>query len=418
MKLKQTIIYLITASLNFTSCGKKEAAPEAKTEQTAKAKDHEEAAPTIASLTEDQIQSVGVTTGPIEMKELTATVKANGLLRVPNNNKATVAALFSGVVKTLNILEGDYVRKGQVIATITNPEYIRVQEQYLTTISRIAFAEQEFKRQNELYKNDAGTKKNLQSSSSELRTLSTQKASLARQLQMMGINPASVTNASMRTGLAITAPISGTISNIRAQIGSYVDVSAPVAEIIDNTSLHLDLQVFEKDLPRMRIGQIVHFKLTNNPETEYDAKVYSIGSSFENESKTIAVHCTVIGNKTGLIDGMNITGVVSLDHSTTPAIPTEAIVEADGKFYVFIQTNKKAEAHEESESKDKKETTPAEKSHARTINFEKVEVIKGTSDMGYTAITPVGQLAPDAKVVVKGAFFVNAKLTNVGEHEH
>jgi len=418
MKLKQTIIYLITASLIFTSCGKKEAAPEAKIEQPAKAKDHEEAAPTIASLTEDQIQSVGVTTGPIEMKELTATVKANGLLRVPNNNKATVAALFSGVVKTLNILEGDYVRKGQVIATIANPEYIRVQEQYLTTISRIAFAEQEYKRQNELYTNDAGTKKNLQSSSSELRTLSTQKASLARQLQMMGINPSSVTNASMRTGLAITAPISGTISNIRAQIGSYVDVSAPVAEIIDNTSLHLDLQVFEKDLPRMRIGQIVHFKLTNNPETEYDAKVYSIGSSFENESKTIAVHCTVIGNKTGLIDGMNITGVVSLDHSTTPAVPNEAIVEADGKFYVFIQTNKKAEAHEESESKDKKETTPAEKSHAKTINFEKVEVIKGTSDMGYTAITPVGELAPDAKIVVKGAFFVNAKLTNVGEHEH
>ncbi|MCT3833186.1 efflux RND transporter periplasmic adaptor subunit [Elizabethkingia anophelis] len=418
MKLKQTIIYLITASLIFTSCGKKEAAPEAKTEQTAKAKDHEEAAPTIASLTEDQIQSVGVTTGPIEMKELTATVKANGLLRVPNNNKATVAALFSGVVKTLNILEGDYVHKGQVIATIANPEYIRVQEQYLTTISRIAFAEQEYRRQNELYTNDAGTKKNLQSSSSELRTLSTQKASLARQLQMMGINPASVTNASMRTGLAITAPISGTISNIRAQIGSYVDVSAPVAEIIDNTSLHLDLQVFEKDLPRMRIGQIVHFKLTNNPETEYDAKVYSIGSSFENESKTIAVHCTVIGNKTGLIDGMNITGVVSLDHSTTPAIPTEAIVEADGKFYVFIQTDKKPEAHEEAESKDKKEVAPAEQSHARTVNFEKVEVIKGTSDMGYTAITPVGQLAPDAKIVIKGAFFVNAKLTNVGEHEH
>ena len=100
MKLKQTIIYLITASLIFTSCGKK-AAPETKAEQPAKAKDHEEAAPTIASLTEDQIQSVGVTTGPIEMKELTATVKANGLLRVPNNNKATVAALFSGVVKRL-----------------------------------------------------------------------------------------------------------------------------------------------------------------------------------------------------------------------------------------------------------------------------------------------------------------------------
>jgi hypothetical protein len=47
---------------------------------------------------------------------------------------------------------------------------------------------------------------------------------------------------------------------------------------------------------------------------------------------------------------------VSLDHSTTPAIPNEAIVEADGKFYVFIQTNKKPEAHEEAASEDKKKT--------------------------------------------------------------
>jgi multidrug resistance efflux pump len=121
----------------------------------------------------------------------------------------------------------------------------------------------------------------------------------------------------MRSGLVITAPISGTISRITAQIGSYVDISSPVATVIDNGSIHLDLQVFEKDLPKMRVGQIVHFKLTNNPETEYDAKIYSIGSSFENESKTISMHCEVIGNKAGLIDGMNITGIVSLDKSTT-----------------------------------------------------------------------------------------------------
>ncbi len=147
----------------------------------------------------------------------------------------------------------------------------------------------------------------------------------------------------MKSGLVITSPISGTISSITAQIGSYVDISSPVATVIDNGSIHLDLQVFEKDLPKMKVGQIVHFKLTNNPETEYDAKIYSIGSSFENESKTISMHCEVIGNKSGLIDGMNITGIVSLDKSTTPAVPTEAIVEADGKYYVFVQTDKKAE---------------------------------------------------------------------------
>jgi len=418
MNIKYHIISLVFISLFMISCGKKDAAEKAlepKTEE--KEENHEENSPTIAELTEEQMKSVGVTLATIEMKELTSTIKANGLLRVPNNRKATVTSLYGGVIKTINVQIGDFVRKGQVLATISNPEYIQLQEQYLTINSRITFAQQEYRRQKELFDNDAGAKKNLQSADAELKSLRTQKSSLERQLQMMGISPGKVTNGNLRSGLVITSPINGTISNINAQIGSYVDVSSPVLDIIDNNSIHLDLQVFEKDLPKMKIGQIVHFKLTNNPETEYDAKIYSIGSSFENESKTISVHANVTGNKEGLIDGMNITGIVSLDKSVTPAIPNEAIVEADGKYYVFVQTDKKAEAHKK-ESETKKEASLPDKKESKTMNFEKIEVVKGSTDMGYTAITPVISIAPDAKIVVKGAFFVNAKLSNSGEHEH
>lgn len=418
MNIKYNIISFVFISLVVISCGKKNAAGEIteqpKTEQAEE--NHTESPQTIAELTEEQMKSVGVTLATIEMKELTSTIKANGLLRVPNNRKATVTSLYGGVIKTINVQIGDFVRKGQVLATISNPEYIQLQEQYLTINSRITYAEQEYRRQKELFDNDAGAKKNLQSADAELKSLRTQRASLLRQLQMMGINPGKVTNGNLKSGLVITSPINGTVSNINAQIGSYVDVSSPVLDIIDNSSIHLDLQVFEKDLPKMKIGQIVHFKLTNNPETEYDAKIYSIGSSFENESKTISVHANVTGNKEGLIDGMNITGIVSLDKSVTPAIPNEAIVEADGKYYVFVQTDKKAEAHEE-ESITKKEASP-DKKESKTINFEKIEVMKGSTDMGYTAITPVNNIATDAKIVVKGAFFVNAKLSNSGEHEH
>lgn len=187
---------------------------------------------------------------------------------------------------------------------------------------------------------------------------------------MMGISPGKISNGNMRSGLAITAPISGTISSISIQIGSYADMSSPVAEIIDNHSIHLDLQVFEKDLPKMKVGQIVHFKLTNNPETEYNAAIYSIGSSFENDSKTISVHADVTGNKTGLIDGMNITGIVSLDKTTTPAIPDEAIVEADGKFYLFVKTDQNQKAdHEQHDEKTEKITRKL-----KTVTFGKVEV--------------------------------------------
>lgn len=415
MKIKYHIISLVFISLFVLSCAKKESGEETKGEvQTEQAEaNHEEAPQTIAELTEEQMKSVGVTLGTVEMKELTSTIKANGLLRVPNNKKATVTSLYGGVIQTIKVQIGDFVRKGQVLATINNPEYIQMQEQYLTVNSRISFAEQEYRRQKELFDNDAGAKKNLQSADAELKSLRTQRASLQRQLQLMGISPGKVNNGNLRSGLVITSPITGTISNINAQIGSYVDVSSPVLDIIDNNSIHLDLQVFEKDLPKMKVGQIVHFKLTNNPETEYDAKIYSIGSSFENESKTISVHANVTGNKTGLIDGMNITGIVSLDKSTTPAIPNEAIVEADGKYYVFVQTNKKAEEHSEEKGHDK-ET----KEHTKTMNFEKVEIVKGSSDMGYTAITSVSDIDSNAKIVIKGAFFVNAKLSNSGEHEH
>ena len=416
--MKQHIIYTAFALIFLVSCGKKDSNESESEIKTEKTEEHgEEASKTIAILTEEQMKAVGITLGRIEMKELTSMIKANGALRVPNNNKATITSMYGGIIKTLNVQIGDFVKKGQVIASISNPEYIQLQEQYLTVKSRIAFAEQEYRRQKELFDNDAGARKNLQSSDAELKTLRTQRASLQRQLQIMGINHANISNGNLKSGLVITSPISGTVSNIAAQIGSYVDISSPVAEVIDNGSLHLDLQVFEKDLPKMKVGQIVHFKLTNNPETEYDAKIYSIGSSFENDSKTISVHCSVTGNKAGLIDGMNITGIVSLDKSTTPAVPNEAIVEADSKYYVFIKTDKKPEEHHEEKGENVDEKKVPEK-ESTTINFEKIEVVKGSSDMGYTAITTVNEISRDAEVVVKGAFFVNAKLTNSGEHEH
>lgn len=414
MKKIKIIIYSVLAILFLSSCTK-----ETKTEQPIEEKkaEHEEAPQTVATLTEEQMKAVGVKLGTIEVKELTAMIKANGLLNVPNSNMASVASMFGGVIQTLPIQEGSYVKKGQVIATISNPEFIITQEQYLTVLSRITYAEQEFRRQKELFDNDAGAKKNLQNSSAELKTLRSQKASLSRQLQMMGINPSKVTNANLRNGMVITAPISGTVSKIIAQIGSYVDVSSPVAEIIDNSSIHLDLQVFEKDLPKMKVGQVIQFELTNNPGNSYEAVVYSIGSSFENESKTIAVHSKVRGNKSGLINGMNITGAVSLSNSSTPAVPNDAIVEADGKFYIFVKTNKKVEEHTDEESKDPNEKNKEHKNET-SINFEKIEVVKGSSDMGYTAITTVNEIDPTAQIVVKGAFFVNAKLSNSGDHGH
>ena len=212
----------------------------------------------------------------------------------------------------------------------------------------------------------------------------------------MGLNPQTLTDKGMQSTLAIVAPISGNISAVYTNKGAYVDASTPIVEIIDNSSLHLHLQVYERDLPYIKVGQQVHFNPTNNTSREYDAQVYNIAASFENESKSIIVHCHVEGDKQGLINGMNVTGVISLDKQTTPAVPNEAIVEDAGKSYIFLVT----------QNSDKE------------TSFEKVEVVKGASESGYTAIAPVKPIAPEQNIATKGAFFINATLVNAGEHSH
>jgi cobalt-zinc-cadmium efflux system membrane fusion protein len=419
-----SITAIIVLIFTFSACKndkqKEGQATEAKATEKAEAP-HEEETPTIATLTEEQIKTVGIQLGVIEQKELTATIRANGLLKVPNNNKANATSLYGGVIKTLNVQIGDYVKKGQVIATIANPQFIQLQEEYLSTASRITFAEQELSRQKELFEGNAGAKKNLQSATAELNSLRTRRASLQQQIQLMGINPGSVSNGNLKSALVVTSPLNGTVSNVFAKIGSYVDVSSPVIEIVDNSSLHLDLNVFEKDLPMLKVGQTIHFRITNNAVEDYNAKIFAIGSSFENESKTIAAHAVVQGNKTGLIDGMNVTAIVSLNNVTTSAVPNDAIVNADGKYYIFVQTNKKAEEHHEEGEEEGSHKEGEEKEHKEdksSKNFEKVEVLKGVSDMGYTAVTFVNEIPADAKIVIKGAFFVNAKLSNTGGHGH
>jgi RND family efflux transporter MFP subunit len=411
MKKPLIITSLLVSLFLLASCkGEKgaEQKEESKTEQAAGEGEHEtHENPETVSLTAGQIKSIGVEMGLIEEKELTAALKANGTLKVPNQNRATVNTLYGGVIQTLRIQPGDNVRKGQVIATLANPDFMRLQEEYVAVNDRIELAGLEYNRQKELSAGNAGALKNFQSATTELKTLQTRRNTLTQQIRLMGIEPSQLSSGKLVSILSVKSPISGVVSSVAAQIGSYVDLTSPIAEIVDNSQLHLDLFVYEKDLPKIRNNQIIHFTLTNAPGKEYDARIFSLGSSFEGESKAVSVHAKVMGNKTGLIDGMNITAAVSLEKARVPAVPTDAVVNYQGQDYIFIVADPHGHSNVQAGVDE-----PG-------ITFEKVPVAKGTTDVGYTEITLLKPIPKNAKVVVKGAFFVLAKMTNSGGgHEH
>ena len=386
-----------------------------------------------ATLTAEQRKSIGIQLGNIEKKQLTTSLKANGILKVPNQNKATATAMLGGVVQSILVQPGNHVKKGQTIATIANTSFISMQEEFISVSSKADLAQLDFLRQQQLAEGNAGALKNLQATQAELKSLKARKTSLQKQLELIGINAQSLTEGDIQTTVRITSPISGSVSNVMVNIGSYVEANNPVAEIVDNRQLHLDLYVYEKDLSKLREDQTIHFTLTNNPGKGYDARIFGISSTFEQNTKAIAVHASVEGDKSGLIDGMSITALVSIDNASVDAVPAAAVVSHEGQDYIFVVTDEHSESehHEHSETEEahdhdehghhheageKKEEHDESKG---SLTFEKIPVRKGTTDVGYSEITLLKEIPADAKIVTNGAFFVLAKMTNQGEgHAH
>ncbi len=401
--MKKYIYLFLILTLAFEACGDEKEAKttDAKEVATATGNDHENE--TTVEFTHEQIKLIDIQIGELESKELTNTIKVNGMLTVPNQNKAFVTPVYNGIVQTLNVQPGSNVAKGQTIATIKNPELMKMQQEVQQLNEQIKLAELEVNRQKQLVEGNAAPLKRLQQAHTELATLRSQRSGLQKQLGGIGASQ------SYSSVIAVRAPISGTISKVIAQIGSNVDMASPIAEIVNNSQLHLDIFVYEKDLPKVKPGQIIHFTLTNNPGTEYDATIYSIGTAFEGDSKTVPVHARVTGNKYGLIDGMSVTALISLDRSVGAALPTEAIVSDKGLDYIFIVSGKenKADTHDHGgEGKDE------------IVTFEKIPVVKGVTDLGYTQITALKEIPHGSKIVTKNSFFILAKMNNTGEEGH
>ena len=426
MKNLIAIISIVATFMLLASCGNNNASSNKEAATEEHHEEHENA--NTATLNAEQMKSIKMQLGSIEKKQLTASLKANGILKVPNQNKASATSLLGGVVKSILVQPGNIVSKGQTIATIANTAFITLQEEFLTVSTNTDLSQIEFERQKELQQGNAASLKTLQQSEAELKGLKARKSSLQKQLELIGINTTALTSDNISSVLSIVSPISGAISNVMVNIGSNVDANTTIAEIVDNSQLHLDLFIYEIDLSKLKEGQTIHFTLTNNAGKEYDAKVYGISNTFEENTKAIAVHAKVEGDKTGLIDGMSITALVSLENATLDAVPTEAIVSFQGQDFILVvtDTHKEEEHHVEGDKEEHDEHghkhdegEKGKQPKEGEMTFEKIPVRKGTTDVGYSEISLLKDIPADSKIVTKGAFFILAKMTNQGEgHSH
>lgn len=238
-------------------------------------------------------------------------VRVTGTLALDPQNKAEVSPIASGVVRRITTREGLSVHRGQVVAYIENTQMVELQRQYLIAINERSAAKTELARQHTLMDQDAGVLKTLQQAESAYAIANAQVLGIGRQLSQLGVNPSSVSAGKLTTLIPVTSPISGIVGKVNISMGSFVDMSTSLMTLVNNVNLHCDLKVFEKDLSKVRLGQIVMLTLTNAPEVKFRAKIYDVNSSFDNDSKSVTVHARIIDHPSSkLLPDMFVNGVI------------------------------------------------------------------------------------------------------------
>lgn len=344
-------------------------------------------------LTQKQVNAVDLKMGEVEPRELDATIQVNGSLVLRAQNIGNVTALMGGIVKGIQVKEGQQVTKGQVVATIENTDVVSLQREYYSAYKGCELARLEMQRQQTLASNGAGIKKNLQQTQKEYQVAHANLVGIARQLQQIGISPATVAKGKFTTVFPLRAPITGTVSQITASLGSYADMQTPLMSIRNNGAVECDLNVFEKDIDKVKVGDRVLLSLTNQPGVKVSGHVYGMNEYFNDGTKSVAAHVRLDATRGAkLFDGMYVSGKIATGRQACSALPSKAIVTTDGKTYIFALNQ-----------------TPK----AGKYSFSRHEVTTGVSQDGYTEVSLCKHIKKGQKIVTDNAFYL-ASLT--GEH--
>jgi RND family efflux transporter MFP subunit len=320
----------------------------------------------------------------------------NGIIAVSPQNLASVCIPVGGYVKSTTFMPGSAVRKGQTLAIIESQDFIDVQQSYLETKFKLEFAEAEYNRHAELYKNEVSSEKTVQSVTADYKSLKTQFRALEQELALIGIDPSSLNEDNLSRSLAIASPISGYIKTVNINTGKFVSPADVMFEIENNDKLFLELTLFEKDADKVATGQRIRFFINNETE-QHDAVIYQTGKTINND-KTYKVFATVLSKCENVIPGMYVNAIIESPGEKSSAVPSDAIVSFDDKEYIFVfEKNKEEDGNPFTE-------------------YRMIEVDKGITDRGYTGIKlPEGFNIQSAIVVIKGAYNLLSAKKNAGE---
>lgn len=336
------------------------------------------------NLSKSQFESSGMELGKIEMKPFHEIVKATGMFDVPPQYRASISSYFGGTVKNLRLLPGEKVKKGQLLFTLENPEFVQMQQDFLEAKGQLIYLKSDYERQKNLSEDNISSQKNFLKAESDYTVTRVKVESLAKKLALMNINPNSLSLENIRTSINITSPINGFVTKIDIMSGSFLNPSESAMTIVNTEHLHLELNIFEKDLPKVSEGQAIQFKIQEDKSVDYAAEIHLVNKIIDPESRMVGIHGHLSDEKISskFSPGMYVEADIYSSSASKASLPENALVEIEGKYFALVLQNSSNEGY----------------------SFVKKEVKVAESDNGFIEILNQNEFNDNAQFLVKGAF--------------
>ncbi len=344
------------------------------------------------TITQSQFTSENMQMGTLEMHTFNETIKTSGMIDVPPHNRASVSTFMGGYITKTPLLVGDKVKKGQLLVTLENPEFVEIQQQYLEIAEQLNYLKSEFTRQKTLFDEKISSQKNFLKAESTYKSSLAQYHGLRKKLNMIHISPASVEQGQISSTINVFSPIDGFVTKINVSSGAYVSASDVIMEIVDTNHIHIELSVFEKDILNVKKGQKIQFKIPEASQKTFEAEVHLVGTTIDETNRTVKVHAHILNeDEANFVVGMYVEAAIITEAAASLALPKDAILETNGDYFVLVLNEKKKDGY----------------------HFKKVKINLGTQTETHASILNTNDLI-DKNILVQGGYM----LLNEGESDH
>jgi cobalt-zinc-cadmium efflux system membrane fusion protein len=337
-------------------------------------------------LGDDQIKLAGISSGKIEEKVLSDVLNCNGYVRIPPRGQVTVSLPVEAYVRDIRFHWGEKVNKGDLLAVMEHPDFLRLQQDFIETGNNLALLKEDLERQEVLARENAASTKSLMRARTSYENTLARHTSLQEQLKLLGLDPSAIKVNSLQSRLNIRAPISGYISHHEIKIGELMHAGDPIVELVDISRLNLHLVVYSKDISRVQEGQQVEFT-TEARDRIYHGVVHAKGKAIDPGTRSVDVHARITDPDVNLLSGMYVKAQILIGQSKVYAIPETGLVTEDGQSFIFIKEERA---------------------------FGRTAINTGMRKDGFVEILSPGDLL-DKDVVLTGAYYLNAEMLNTEE---